>query len=178
MVFKMFKRKKKDEVEVRMKEEHAEIGNILLCVIEALNGADGVVGESYIHYMMYRLLNDESFQEYKDKCKFILDGDKPCSRDLHKILEILTRDLSGDVEKAVSGPEIPTIICDTARERYHEIEEAEAWMEKILGKKVTPRIFTLSPQGRGIEGYTREHLLSAAQRDALNQLILEIKYKD
>ena len=44
--------------------ENIEVGNLILCVVDRLSTNGGMIGESYIHYAVWEILNHPAFRKH------------------------------------------------------------------------------------------------------------------
>jgi hypothetical protein len=163
----MFRRKTKKE------EEPLEIGNLLLVIISMASGGQGVVvGESYLHLAVYRILGDKSFKRLDRKYPFTLDEGRPVSKELHAAIEAISYNAASPAPRPDNFS--PTIIADLERIDYERIKAAEAWMTKHLGVEAIPMNFTLTPAGVDIAAYTWANMMNAQQREVVREVMASL----
>lgn len=155
----------------KIENKKLEIGNLMLCVMEVAPQRC-IVGESYLHYLIWKIIQYKEFDEFSEQITMNYDEDRPWSPEIHKALRILSRDLSE--MKTLDETKIPMILTETLREGYDEVREAERWMDKHFGEPTKPRTFLLTPNGVLVAAYSWAALLSEEQQNIIDGTVKEI----
>lgn len=150
-------------------KDKLEIGNLLICVLKN-SPHGGIVGETNLHLLIYRLFEDGEFNELKIEYPFVIEDGKPFSPSLHNALFMMARDygsMKGKDSKSTETGFIPSILYNLEIEDYDKVSKSEKWASKYAHEEIHPYNFTLTPNGATIAMYTWEMMLKPSQKDAV-----------
>lgn len=159
---------KKDK---KKEEKILEVGNLLLCIIEVAPQRC-IVGESYLHYLMWKVIQNSSFDEIANRISFDFDEERPWSKEIHSAIRYLSKDISE--MNTMDETKIPMILTERAREGYDKIREGEKWMDTHFGETIKPKMFVLTPNGVLVAAYSWSALLNEEQQEAITRTVKSI----
>lgn len=151
--------------------EILEVGNLLLCIIEVAPQRC-IVGESYLHYLMWKVLQDKSFDDMAERVTFEFDEERPWSKELHTAVKFLSKDVSE--MQMMEETKIPMILTEVAREGYEKIRESEKWMDAHFNEPIKPKMFVLTPNGVLVAAYSWAALLDERQQGVISDVVKSI----
>lgn len=155
----------------RTEEKVLEVGNLILSAIQATPDRC-VVGETYIHYLAYAILQDKSFHDLAERVHFEYDEERPYSKEVQTAIRYLCKDVTEI--NTLDDSKIPMILTERVRDGYDTIREAEKWADKHSGMSVLPKVFMLTPNGILVAAYTWSSLLNFKQKVVIEETVRAI----
>lgn len=155
----------------KIENKKLEIGNLMLCIMEVAPQRC-IVGESYLHYLVWKITQHKAFDDFSKQITINYDENRPWSPEVHKAIRVLSKDFSE--MRTIEETKIPMILTETLREGYEEVREAERWMDVHFKEPTKPRTFILTPNGVLVAAYSWSALLTEEQQDIIDKTVKDI----
>lgn len=130
-------------------KDFIEVGNLVLCVVDKLSVHGGMIGESYIHYAIWEMLNHPAFKgsPLRNKVKFELNENRPYSWTVHNAIRVMSKDMFKHKTMENDNKQTYALMASPVIENREEIMNAEQWLYDTFKDGSEPTMFTLTIPG-------------------------------